>query len=242
MAVFKPMLSRLAYPITHLPTLSYLSHCTPLFYKRPLDIDDDQLESIQIKSRQTQQQRQQWSDREEDSRFAAGDGDGCGQSASGGGYDNYGKSAGQKDSLHTQTKKDGPTERSINQVILMGRVGADPQIRGTEARPITTFSLATNSVWKTQNPGPGDSEWSNRVDWHNVVVFKPGLRESAYNYVHKVMNSSEEGYSSNSILLQGCRVHITGRLMYGELVDKAGVKRFTTSIACEDIIYLSRKI
>ena len=69
---------------------------------------------------------------------------------------------------------------------LLGRVGTDPQIRGSEERPVTSFSLATNSVWKTANPGPGDSEWSHRVDWHNVVVFKPGLRESAYNNVHKV--------------------------------------------------------
>ena len=68
----------------------------------------------------------------------------------------------------------------------MGRVGTDPQIRGSESRPITSFSLATNSVWKTQNSGPGDSAWQSRVDWHNVVVFKPGLRESVYSNVHKV--------------------------------------------------------
>ena len=43
-------------------------------------------------------------------------------------------------------------------------------------------------------------------------------------------------------LLQGARLHITGRLLYGEVVDKAGVRRTTTTIACEDIIYLTRKM
>ena len=83
-------------------------------------------------------------------------------------------------------QEEGPGERSINQVVLMGRVGTDPQIRGSEEKPITTFTMATNSMWKTQNPGPGDKAWQNYVEWHNVVVFKPGLREYVYKFVQKV--------------------------------------------------------
>ena len=55
-------------------------------------------------------------------------------------------------------------------------------------------------------------------------MFKPGLRETAYNYVEK-----------------GARLHVTGRIMYGEITDQTGVRRQTTSIAAEDIIFLSRK-
>ena len=43
-------------------------------------------------------------------------------------------------------------------------------------------------------------------------------------------------------IFKGARVHITGRLLYGEVVDKAGVRRTTTTIACDDIIYLMRKM
>ena len=57
-----------------------------------------------------------------------------------------------------------------------------------------------------------------------MVVFKPGLRELAYGSVTK-----------------GTRLHVSGRLMYGEYMDQKGVKRQTTSIVCEDMIFLSPK-
>merc|ERR1719341_1453971 len=211
MAMFRPFMTRMLTPsITRRQAAACISQGTSLWNRRPLDIDDDQLESFQLKQTDSNRARQT----PEEPAWGGGDyGEGDGHGVA------------QRDSLHTQQKRDGPSERSINQVILMGRVGTDPQIRGKEDRPITTFSLATNSVWKTQNPGPGDSGWQSRVDWHNVAVFKPGLRESTYSNVHK-----------------GARVHITGRLLYGEVVDKAGIRRTTTTIACEDIIYLARKM
>eukprot|EP00092_Neocalanus_flemingeri_P026273 GFUD01028478.1.p1 GENE.GFUD01028478.1~~GFUD01028478.1.p1 ORF type:complete len:225 (-),score=74.51 GFUD01028478.1:93-767(-) len=223
MSVFRPLLARLVHPLTYRPTPAYLSQFSPLWYKRPLDVDDDQLETVQLKQPPARSQ-QSFSP----SNQFAGEGQGqpgwgVEQGPGGGGGAGFGQGGAHRDAPPTQTRE-GPSERSINQVVLMGRAGTDPQIRGTEDKPITTFSLATNSTWKTQNPGPGDSEWSSRVDWHNVVVFKPGLRENAYNYVHK-----------------GCRVHITGRIIYGEVMDRSGVKRHTTTIACEDIIYLTRK-
>ena len=119
---------------------------------------------------------------------------------------------------------EGPGEKSINQVTLLGRVGLEPQIRGTEENPVTTFNLATNSSWRNINSRAGDSEWNKRTDWHNVVVCKPGLRELAYNNIVK-----------------GSRLHVTGKLMYGEYLDRQGVKRQTTSIVCDDIIFLSAK-
>jgi len=125
---------------------------------------------------------------------------------------------------HTAARPDtGPMERSVNHVTLLGRVGSEPQMRGNDSNPVTVFSLATNSMWKTPNPGPSDPVWTTRTDWHNVAVFKPRLRDQAFNYIVK-----------------GTRVHVTGRIVYGEVVDKAGVRRHTTTIAAEDIIYLNR--
>ena len=80
---------------------------------------------------------------------------------------------------------DGPNEKSINSVTLLGRVGMDPQLRGSEEKPITTFSLATNSTWRNVQMRAGEPEWSTKTEWHNVVVFKPGLRESVFNNMSK---------------------------------------------------------
>ena len=175
MAMFRPFMMRMLTPtITRRQAAATISQGSSLWNKRPLDIDDDQLESVQLKQAGRTQPRHE---KPEEAGWGGADhGDG----------DEYGQGVANRDSLHTQPKPDGPTERSLNQVVLMGRVGTDPQIRGSESRPITSFSLATNSVWKTQNSGPGDSAWQSRVDWHNVVVFKPGLRESVYSNVHKV--------------------------------------------------------
>lgn len=63
-----------------------------------------------------------------------------------------------------------------------------------------------------------------KTDWHRVVVFRPGLRDSVYNYLHK-----------------GQRVHVSGRLLYGELKDESGISRTTTSVVADDIIFFNSK-
>ena len=114
----------------------------------------------------------------------------------------------------------GQREKSVNSVTLLGRVGMEPAMRGSEEQPVTTFSLATNSYWKSA----GETEWRNKTEWHNIVVFKPGLREVAFNNITK-----------------GTRLHVTGKLTYGKYVDRNGVERQTTSIICDDFIFLSKK-
>ena len=110
------------------------------------------------------------------------------------------------------------SEKSINNITLLGRVGINPQLRGTEAHPVVSFSLATNIQYR-----PGGSDSSNslvkKTEWHNVVVFRPHLRDSVYNYVTK-----------------GGRVMVQGRIMYGSIEDKQGNLRSTTSIVAEDVI------
>jgi len=113
-------------------------------------------------------------------------------------------------------------ERSLNMVYLLGRVGNNPVMRGSSEKPVTVFSLATNTMWRTPNPGPGEEEWTHRTDWHNVAVFKKGLRDYAYDVVGK-----------------GARIHLQGRILYGEVTDTAGIRRQTTTIVADDIILIN---
>ncbi|XP_022168408.1 single-stranded DNA-binding protein, mitochondrial [Myzus persicae] len=110
-------------------------------------------------------------------------------------------------------------EKTINKVTLLGRVGADPQKRGTEEHPVVVFSLATHQNYINNN-----EESTQKTDWHRIVVFRPGLRDTVYNYLQK-----------------GQRVHISGRLIYGDLKDESGTTRTTTSIAADDIIFFNSK-
>ncbi|KAM9846124.1 single-stranded DNA-binding protein, mitochondrial isoform 1-T2 [Aulostomus maculatus] len=118
-------------------------------------------------------------------------------------------------------------ERSINRVQLLGRVGQDPLMRQVEGRnPVTIFSLATNEMWRT---GEGETnptgDISQKTTWHRVSVFKPGLRDVAYQHIKK-----------------GSRVLVEGKLDYGEYVDKNQVRRQATTIIADNIIFLSDNI
>ncbi|KAI2548201.1 SSBP1 isoform 10, partial [Pan troglodytes] len=95
-------------------------------------------------------------------------------------------------------------ERSLNRVHLLGRVGQDPVLRQVEGKnPVTIFSLATNEMWRS-----GDSEVyqlgdvSQKTTWHRISVFRPGLRDVAYQYVKK-----------------GSRIYLEGKIDYGEYMD-----------------------
>ncbi|XP_048863030.1 single-stranded DNA-binding protein, mitochondrial [Brienomyrus brachyistius] len=115
-------------------------------------------------------------------------------------------------------------ERSINRVQILGRVGQDPLMRQVDGRnPVTIFSVATNEMWRS---GEGETtpggDVSQKTTWHRVSVFKPGLRDVAYQYVKK-----------------GSRVLVEGKLDYGEYVDKNSVRRQATTIIADNIIFLS---
>ncbi|KAF7993183.1 hypothetical protein HCN44_006243 [Aphidius gifuensis] len=105
---------------------------------------------------------------------------------------------------------------SIN-VQLLGRVGADPQKRGSEQHPVVVFSLATHTNYKT------DGELTQKTDWHRVCVFKPNLREAIYQHLTK-----------------GQRVMVNGRLSYGEIKDDSGMTKPTTAIIADDIVFFQR--
>ncbi|XP_032639086.1 single-stranded DNA-binding protein, mitochondrial isoform X2 [Chelonoidis abingdonii] len=106
-------------------------------------------------------------------------------------------------------------ERSLNRIQLLGRVGQDPVMRQVEGKnPVTIFSLATNEMWRS-----GESEMfqagdiTQKTTWHRISVFRPGLRDVAYQYVKK-----------------GARIYVEGKIDYGEYTDKNNVRRQATTI------------
>ncbi|KAG9510354.1 Single-stranded DNA-binding protein, mitochondrial, partial [Fragariocoptes setiger] len=108
-------------------------------------------------------------------------------------------------------------ERSINRVTLVGRVGADAQVKGNAEHPVTTFSLATHTTYRT-----AAGETRQKTEWHKVSVFKPGLRTLAENYVRK-----------------GGRLLVEGRVTYGEIIDAQGHTIQATTIIADDIMFMS---
>ncbi|XP_028138004.1 single-stranded DNA-binding protein, mitochondrial [Diabrotica virgifera virgifera] len=108
-------------------------------------------------------------------------------------------------------------EKTINAVQLLGRVGADPQKKGTEQHPIAVFSLATHTNYRYES-----GEFMQRTEWHRIVCFKPGLRETILNYLKK-----------------GQRVHVSGRITYGEVRGEDGKPKTTTAIAADDVIFFN---
>ncbi|XP_005186811.1 single-stranded DNA-binding protein, mitochondrial [Musca domestica] len=107
------------------------------------------------------------------------------------------------------------TEKTINTITLLGRVGADPQSRGSTEHPVVTFSLATHTNYRYEN-----GDWAQRTDWHRVVVFKPNLRETVMQYLRK-----------------GQRAMVQGKVTYGEITDQQGNQKTSTSVIADDVIF-----
>lgn len=98
---------------------------------------------------------------------------------------------------------------------MLGRVGAEPQKRGTNEHPVVTFSLATHNNYKYES-----GDWAQKTDWHRVVVFKPALRDAVLNYMKK-----------------GQRALVNGKISYGEITDADGKQRLSTSIIADDVVF-----
>ncbi|XP_057180238.1 single-stranded DNA-binding protein, mitochondrial isoform X3 [Triplophysa rosa] len=103
---------------------------------------------------------------------------------------------------HRSTDTSLILERSINRVQLLGRVGQDPVMRQVEGRnPVTIFSMATNEMWRSGEGETTSADVSQKTTWHRISVFKPGLRDVAYQYVKK-----------------GSRILVEGKLDYDNIV------------------------
>lgn len=107
----------------------------------------------------------------------------------------------------------------MNQVTLLGRVGADPEKRGTEKHPVVTFSIATHTNYQK------GENLMQQTDWHRIAVFKPYLREAVYRYLTK-----------------GQRVMVQGRLGYLERRDPENnsLVMKTASIVADEVIFFNK--
>jgi single-strand DNA-binding protein len=108
---------------------------------------------------------------------------------------------------------------SVNKVILVGRLGKDPEVKYTQGgTPVAKFTVATNEVWKDQN-----GEKQERTEWHNIVAWTK-LAEICGQYLNK-----------------GSRVYIEGRIQTRSWEDKEGTKRYITEIRADSMVMLSGK-
>ncbi len=107
--------------------------------------------------------------------------------------------------------------KSINKVILVGNVGADPEVKYTPSGvPVGKFSVATNERFKNKS-----GEWQDRTEWHNIVAWQK-LAEIVGEYVSK-----------------GSKVYVEGKLQTSSWEDRrSGEKRYRTEIVARDLVLL----
>ncbi|MGI9352733.1 MAG: single-stranded DNA-binding protein [Rhizobiaceae bacterium] len=102
---------------------------------------------------------------------------------------------------------------SVNKVILVGNLGADPEIRRTQdGRPIANMSIATSESWRDRNTG----ERREKTEWHRVVVFNEGLCKVIEQYVKK-----------------GSKVYLEGQLQTRKWQDNEGKDRYSTEVVLQ---------
>ena len=102
---------------------------------------------------------------------------------------------------------------SVNKVILVGNLGADPEIRRTQdGRPIANLRVATSESWRDKTTG----ERKEKTEWHRVVIFNEGLCKIAEQYLKK-----------------GSKVYLEGALQTRKWQDKDGEDKYSTEVVLQ---------
>ena len=103
---------------------------------------------------------------------------------------------------------------SLNKVLLIGRLGADPEIKQmVNGKSVARLSLATSNTWKDKNTG----EKKEKTEWHRVVIFNEGLVNVIQQYVKK-----------------GALVYIEGQLTTRKWRDeKSGTDKYSTEVVLQ---------
>ena len=102
---------------------------------------------------------------------------------------------------------------SVNKVILVGNLGADPEVRRTQdGRPIVNLRVATSDSWRDKATG----ERREKTEWHRVVIFSEGLAKIAEQYLKK-----------------GSKVYLEGALQTRKWQDKDGNDRYSTEVVLQ---------
>jgi len=102
---------------------------------------------------------------------------------------------------------------SVNKVILVGNLGADPEVRSLPSGgKVVNLSVATSENWRDKNSG----ERRERTEWHRVVIFSEGLVRVAEQYLRK-----------------GSKVYIEGQLQTRKWQDQSGQDKYTTEVVLQ---------
>lgn len=102
---------------------------------------------------------------------------------------------------------------SVNRVILVGNLGADPDVRRMgSGDAVVNLSIATSESWKDKNSG----ERREKSEWHKVVIFNEQLGKVAEQYLKK-----------------GAKVYLEGQLQTRSWDDQSGQKKYTTEIVLQ---------
>ncbi|WP_185982691.1 single-stranded DNA-binding protein [Aureimonas mangrovi] len=102
---------------------------------------------------------------------------------------------------------------SVNKVILVGNLGADPEVRRLNSGDaVVNLRIATSESWRDRASG----ERRERTEWHNVVIFNENLVKVAEQYLKK-----------------GSKVYIEGQLQTRSWDDQSGQKRYTTEVVLQ---------
>jgi single-strand DNA-binding protein len=103
---------------------------------------------------------------------------------------------------------------SVNKVILIGNLGADPEVRhAQDGRAICNIRVATTDSWRDKQSG----ERREKTEWHSVVIFSEQLAKVAQQYLKK-----------------GAKVYIEGQLQTRKWQDSSGNDRYTTEIVLQN--------
>jgi single-strand DNA-binding protein len=102
---------------------------------------------------------------------------------------------------------------SVNKVILVGNLGADPEIRRLNSGdPVVNLRVATTETWRDRNSG----DRQERTEWHRVVIFNDNLAKVAEQYLKK-----------------GAKVYIEGQLQTRKWQDQSGQERYSTEVVLQ---------
>ena len=102
---------------------------------------------------------------------------------------------------------------SLNKVLLIGRLGNDPEIKQMQnGKSVARLSVATSESWKDKNTG----EKKEKTEWHRVVIFNEGLVGVVQKYLKK-----------------GAQVYIEGQLNTNKYTDSNGQEKYSTQIVLQ---------
>lgn len=109
---------------------------------------------------------------------------------------------------------------SLNKVMLIGRLGRDPEVRYMpNGDAVANFSVATSETWNDRNSG----QRQERTEWHNITLYRR-LAEIAGQYLKK-----------------GSQVYLEGKIQSRKYTDKSGVERTAYDIVCDELRMLDTK-